>query len=418
MSVSIWKSIISQRLLSSNLNSVEEFRAKFLSAARESLRLLAEGLMNEEVEALSGKAFSRKCGQTGVSRSGSDPATVRIAGQRVRVRKQRLKQNGKEVSLKSYAALKQGDMLTDRVMNCMIAGISTRNYNELLEEVAGGLGLSKSTVSKVFVDGSRKALEHLETRSLQGKLWCALQVDAIHFAERSVIVVLGIESTGRKVILGLREGTTESSQVCIDLLQDLISRGLRTDAPFILVLDGGKGLSKAVREVFGKDFPVQRCMIHKSRNIQEYLPKFQHAEFRRRWAKIRRADRYSDARAEYFSLRKWLEATNTDALKSFDEAGEELLTVAKIGAGHVLRRSLISTNLIESLFARVRTICSRVKSWQPKKGQGPHDQIKRWCAVALLAAERNSSQIHGNAEVVAFIQRLREKTLQTQPQVA
>ncbi|MGZ3707277.1 MAG: IS256 family transposase [Bdellovibrionota bacterium] len=388
---------------------MQGFREQFLSQARDSLLKLAESLLEQEACEKAGPRYQRQgiSRQIRMTRAGSDPGTVRIGHQRVLIRKQRLKQGKQEVPLESYQALRRGDLLTARVLDCMIRGLSTRNYDELLDEISGGLGLKKSSVSRAFVAASREALEQLQTRDLSREIWGAIHIDAIHFAGRSLIVALGINGQGRKMVLGLNEGSTEGAQVCIDLLQSLIDRGLRTDLPFFFVLDGGKGLRKAVRDVFGECFPVQRCLIHKARNLEEYLPKRVHPEARRRWARLRRCERYSDAKKELIEIRHWLGTISTEAVASLDEAGEELLTVFAYGAGHVLRRSLVTTNLIESHFSQVRIKTARVRNWTNPHSKSK-DQIRRWCAVALLSAERRANYVKGNAELPTLLIRLHE----------
>jgi putative transposase len=398
-------------LLSAAEERAEAFRNSFLEQARESLLKLAEALMEQEACEKAGSRYQRHPGkEPRISRAGSDPGTIRVGGQRVLVRKQRLKQGDREVPLESYQALRRSDLLTTRVLDCMIRGLSTRNYDELLDEIAGGLGLSKSSVSRAFIDASRLALEQIRNRDLSREIWGAIHVDGIQFRTRSLVVALGINGQGRKMVLGLIEGNTESAQVCSDLFHSLIDRGLRTDLPFLFVLDGGKGLRKAVRDVFGSRFPVQRCLIHKARNLEEYIPKRLHSEARRRWARLRRCERYGDAKQELIAIRHWLGTVSTEAVSSLDEAGDELLTVFAYGASHVLKRSLITTNLIESLFAQVRRLTARVRNWSHPQSKHK-DQIQRWAAVALLRAEKNSNYIKGCAELPEFLTKLHKQSL-------
>jgi putative transposase len=420
MSLSIWQSLKEQAFrLSQELESrVQDFRTQFQTQARDSLLKLAESLMEQEAIEKAGPRYGRGASDSPrISRAGSDRGTVRIGHQRVVVRKQRLKQGGKEVPLESYKALRHADLLTARVVDCMIHGLSTRNYDDLLDEISGGLGLSKSTVSRAFIDGSRQALEHLQSRDLSQERWGAIQVDAIYFAKKSLLVALGITSTGQKRVLGVNEGNTESAQVCIDLFQSLIARGLRTDQPFLFVLDGGKGLRKAVRDVFGERFPVQRCLVHKARNLEEYVPKRLHFELRRRWARIRRCERHSDANKELKQLRQWLDTHSSEAVASLDEAEDELLTCFRYGANRVLRRSFMTTNLIESMFAQVRRITVRIRTWTHPKSPRP-DQIKRWTAIALLSAEKSATYVKGYADLESFIRSLADKDLHKEPQSA
>jgi putative transposase len=418
MSVPIWKYFKAQSqnwIITPTEARIQGFREQFREQARESLLKLAENLLEQEATQKAGPRYQRLRSATRIQRAGSDPGTVRIGGQRVVIRKQRLKQGDREVRLESYQALRRGDLLTARVLDCMVRGLSTRDYDELLDEISGGLGLSKSSVSRAFVVASREALERLHSRDLSREIWGAIHLDAIHFAGKSLVVALGITGQGKKMVLGMKEGSTEGAQVCIDLLQSLIERGLRTDLPFFFVLDGGKGLRKAVRDVLGDRFPVQRCLIHKARNLEDYLPKRVHPEARRRWERLRRCERMSDAKLELAEIRHWLGTISTEAVASLDEAGEELLTVFAFGANHVLRRNLVTTNLIESTFSQVRRVTHRVKRWSNPQSKAK-DQIRRWAAVALLSAESRASYIKGYAQLPEVLMRLHQQQLNSTQQ--
>jgi putative transposase len=304
-------------------------------------------------------------------------------------------------------------MLQGRVVKHMMSGVSTRDYDGLLDEVSGGLGLKKSSVSKAFVRGSREALESMNGRDLSGESWMAIMIDGIEFSGSCVIVALGISTTGKKLILGLKRGNTENSEVCKDLIQELAARGLQQDAPILFVLDGSKALQKAVRKVFGENQPIQRCVRHKERNILKYLPQQYHVEFRRRWKLLHGLARYDDAKLEYDRLMHWLGQRNQEALASLEEAGMETLTVLQLKAGPLLRKTLSSTNPIESAFDRVRSRTARVRNWKTGK-----DQIVRWAASTLLEAEKNFRTIRGYKEISSLLIELRNFNLQNQLKVA
>jgi transposase-like protein len=379
---------------------------------RDSALAFVYGLFVEEVEALCGPAFSRK-GADGYHRGGSDPGSVILEGQRLKVKKARIKKGGKDVELQSYAALQGFDLLQDRVLNHMLRGVSTRDYEPLLDEVSGGLGLKKSSVSKAFIRGSRQALDSINGRDLSGHQWAALMIDGIEFADASVIVVLGITVTGKKLILGLKRGDTENSETVKDLLQELVDRGLKHDEPFLLVLDGSKALRKAVRQVFGDSFPVQRCVRHKERNALAYLPKSDHPEFRRRWKLIHGMARYSEALQHLENLVNWLRNRNLEAAASVEEAEGETLTLVKLGASAALRKTLLSTNPIESGFDKVRSKTNRVRRWRKRS-----DQIERWTAASLQVVEKGFRSIRGAKDLPALIAEIRRKNLPTQAEAA
>ena len=201
--------------------------------------------------------------------------------------------------------------------------------------------------------------------------------------------------------LGLKQGDTENSEVCVDLLQSLIERGLPASSSLLFTIDGSKALRKALLKVFGREVPVQRCVRHKERNILGYLPKVRSQEFRRRWRKLHGNVSFDRAGRELKSLGKWLESINLEALNSLEEAGEETLTVIKLKCPGLLRKTLLSTNPVESAFSIVRQKSSRVKNW--KSGRG---QVSRWAAVALKEAEKSFRTVKGFREIPLFLQEL------------
>jgi transposase-like protein len=358
---------------------------------------LVMGLFAQEIEELCGPRFARK-GEKYSHRGGSDPGSVLLEGQRVAVTKPRVRKEGRDVELATYGALQGLDLLSDRIQQHMLVGVSTRNYDSLLEEIAGGLGLSRSSVSRAFVRGSRKALDAINGRDLSKESWIAVLIDSVSFGERVVTVAMGITRLGGKVILGLKEGDTENWEVCKDLLQSLVERGFPVTTKILFVLDGSKALKKAVRKIFGDQVPIQRCVRHKERNVLKYLPESHHAEFRRRWKAIHAMVQYVDAKRDYDRLVTWLGSINQAALESLLEADEETLTVIRLNTPAKLRKTLLSTNPIESSFDGVRTRSNRVKRWRAET-----DQVSRWAAATLLDVEKRFRRIRGYREIPLFL---------------
>jgi putative transposase len=302
-------------------DSTDQIRQMIHQQVRGAALAMIQDLLLDEVASLCGPTFSRK-GKEGLHRGGSDPGSVILEGKRIAIKKPRARKAGKDIELQSYAALQGYDMLQDRVVNHMMSGVSTRSYDGLLDEVAGGMGLQKSAVSKAFVKGSKEALEFLNGRDLSSHKWMAIMIDGIEFAGSCVIAAMGITIEGKKLILGLKLGDTENWEVCKDLLQEILLRGLQFDSPILFVLDGSKALKKAVGKVFGQKHPVQRCIRHKERNCLKYLPEQYHPEFRRRWKLLHGMSRYDDAKLEtrlsfrlgahYIDWRVLLELVSTD----------------------------------------------------------------------------------------------------------
>jgi len=368
-------------------------------------------LFNQEVEELCGPVFARK-GASFAHRAGSDPGSILAQGQRVSVKKPRAKKGGKEIELETYKALQSYDVLCERVLGHMIAGVSTRDYDGLLEDVSGGVGLKKSSVSSAFVKASRGALDELNSRDLKPHRFTSIMVDGVGFGDRTVIAALGITMTGEKLLLGLREGETESWEIARDLFESLIARGLKSDEPILFIIDGGKALKKAIQKVFAQ-MPIQRCVRHKERNILRYLPEDRHIEFRRRWKKLHGMNDFASAKREYDDLVFWLGHINHAALQSLEEAGLETLTVIKLNVPPQLRKTLLSTNPIESMFSIQKPKVSRVKNWR----SGPN-QVLRWAATSLLAAEKRFRKVRGHMHMPKLIEALKTFSIDLQSEVA
>ncbi len=238
-------------------------------------------------------------------------------------------------------------------------------------------------------------------------------IDGIEFSKRTVICVLGITSEGKKMILGLREGSTENAVIVTDLLQNLIERGLPQDSKKLFVTDGSKALRKSINDVFGQNSLVQRCIHHKERNILSYLPKEKHLEFKRRWKKLHGLEDYESAKKEHDSLLKWLKKISSEASESLKEAHLETLTVLRLKTPPLLRKTLSSTNPIESAFSIVRQQTGRVKNWK----KNPR-QISLWVAASLLHVEKKFRTIRGHKQIPLFIEEINKITLEKQMEIA
>jgi putative transposase len=368
-------------------------------------------LFREEIDQLCGRPFERK-GDTFAHRAGSDPGSILAHGQRVQVKKPRAKLKGKDIELQSYLALQNYDALSDTVMGKMLAGTSTRDYSAVLEELSGGMGLAKSTVSQAFIRASKGALDEVSSRDLSSYDFACIMVDGVGFADRTVIAALGITVTGEKLILGLREGETENWEVAKDLFESLVARGLKPEQKMLFVIDGSLALRKAITKIFGS-VAVQRCVRHKERNIISYLPADRHVEFRRRWKKIHAMNDIAPAKREYDDLVFWLGHINHAALMSLEEAKEETLTVIALGVPPMLRSTLQSTNPIESMFSIQKPKVARVKNWR----SGPN-QVLRWAATALLDAEKRFNKVRGYMHLGKLIESLKTFRIESKAEVA
>ena len=358
----------------------DELRERCRSAALE----FCEALLQQEVEALCGAPFARK-GEGQYHRGGSEETTVIVEDGKVRMRRPRVRGAEGEIALRTLEKLQEQDLLDERMRESMLLGVSTRNYGRVVNGYSKKLGISKSNVSRAFKRASQKELDCINQGSLEEHEFVALMIDGIEIAGTVVIAALGITSELKKVPLGLKEGDTENAAVVQDLLSSLEVRGFKLHCDKLLaILDGSKALKKGLKAVFGDKLIVQRCWLHKARNICAYLPKKLHGQLNWRMKRLMNLRSFSEAQKEYGTLRHWLEEISDAAAESLDEAGEELLTLHALGITGELRKSLSSTNLIESLFSVVRAALVRVKRHRLSS-----KQKLRWVASAILEHHRS-----------------------------
>jgi len=298
-----------------------------------------------------------------------------------------------EVPLATYAQLQTPRAHDVNSFRRMLAGISTREYEAAAEAVPEAFGLSKSSVSRRFVQASAAALQQFHTRRRDDRQWLVLLLDGKTFAEDQVVIALGVTTEGEKRILGLVQTATENKRTCATFLRELIERGFAAPHGLLVVLDGAKGLRAAVRDVFGDDAVVQRCQWHKRENVLRYLTKPEQVRWRRKLRDAYAHGGYEDAKRALQRLVKELAVLNESAARSLEEGLEETLTLHRLNLPDALRRSLHTTNLIESVMAQIERKTQRVDHWRTS------DQKQRWCAATLLHIEQNFRRIRGMAQL-------------------
>jgi len=333
---------------------------------------------------------------------GTAATELTFGGRRVQVRRPRVRRTtGGEATLPSVAAFRGRDPLTARMMQQLLAGVSTRQYEASLEARPSGRqarGSSKSAVSRTVVRRTRQRLQEQLTRRLEGLDIVALFVDGVVVAQQTVIVALGITRAGRKEPLGLRLGSTENAVVCTELLQDLLARGLTPDGRVLCVIDGGKGLRKALGDVLGDAAVIQRCQLHKGRNLDALVPKARQPYVRAALRRAYRATSAAAARRQLTALTTWLERNgHADAAASVREGLEETLTVLKLGLPPALRRFFATTNCIENLIGTLRHVTRNIKRWRDG------DMRRRWIGLGLLRAAEGFRRIKRHAELGALV---------------
>jgi putative transposase len=313
------------------------------------------------------------------------------------------------VPLPTFQVMASEDPLNRRIVEQMLVGVATRQYARSLEPLPATMttrGTSKSAVSRRFVAKTRAQLETWQSQPLDGLDLVGLLLDGVHVGEHCLIVALGIAADGEKHALGLWEGSTENATLCQSLLANLQSRGLRTDRSLLVILDGSKALRKAVRDLFGEVALVQRCQVHKLRNVLDHLPARQ-----RTWAKaiLQRAYRSTDiatARRLLLDLARRLETDHPSAAESVREGLDETLTVLGLNLPDTLRRSLTTTNAAESLISRTRHVKRNVKRW--RGGQ----MVVRWVAAGVLEAVKGFRRLKGHKAMPQLVAALRARDQQ------
>jgi putative transposase len=357
-------------------------------------------LMEEEVKRLAGERSQPQAERT-VNRWGKERGYCVVMGQKVPIERPRVRTTeDTEVRLGSYEMFHRGEPLTETVWEKLMLGLSTRKYGQAVREFTEAYGLEKSAVSEHFIEASRAKLKELMERRLNKLQLCALLIDATPFEGQQMIVALGIGQDGRKTILGLRQGASENATVVGELLGDLMNRGLDFSTPRLYVLDGGKALHAAVKKYAGESAPIQRCQVHKRRNVLDHLPDEQKPAVARKLNAAYALEDYAAAREALNGLHHELMHLNPSAARSLAEGLEETLTVHRLHVPPQLRLTLASTNVIESAFAIVERVCLNVKRWHSG------DQRERWIGSGLLVAEKQFRRIKGHKQLPLLLREL------------
>src|SRR5687768_17531710 len=387
--------------------SVQEALGELAGAAKEGLLAMSVGvglgvlceLLEAEVDEVVGPKGKHDPDRTAV-RHGHDAGEVTLGGRRVPVSRPRARtaDGEREVELDSYAHFAARDRLADVRLQRMLAGVSTRRYARTGEPVGTEIdavcrSTSKSAVSREFVSRTREHLLELMSRPLDDLRLAVVMLDGIELKGRCCVVALGIDTDGVKHPLGLWDGSTENATVATTLLANLVERGLDVEQGVLVVIDGAKALRKAVRDVFGTDTPVQRCVRHKERNVLGHLPERDRPLVRRRLRMAWALDDHDRALDQLRVLASELDRSHPGAAASLREGLEETLTVTRLGVRGRLKRTLASTNPCESMIETVRRVARNVKHWSSG------DMCLRWTAAGMLEAQAQFRKIIGHPDL-------------------
>jgi len=388
-----------------------------LSAGINALRELVE----DEIRELCGVKY-RNVADRALTRWGTTDSPIVLGGKRILIERGRVRDTHKksEVRLKTIDACNAQDLLAERQLESMLIGVSSRKF--VRSEEARLVGKknyadSKSSVSRNFVLKTRQKLDDWLHARIDTD-YPVLMIDGTVFKKATVIIVLGIDRAGNKRVLGAWDGSTENSRVCTDLLQNLIERGLRPEGVSMAVLDGGKAIHKAITDVFGANILIQRCQVHKQRNVLEYVPKELRHRVQWEMADAYKTADYATAKKTLESLGRWLAKDHESAARSLGEGLEETLLLHKLGITGALRKTLASTNLIENLNSRIKAQTARVRRWRNS------NMVMRWVYTGIAEAEKGFRRVKGYKDMNLLairIEEYREKgfiSLDTSPEVA
>lgn len=350
-----------------------------------------EALLELSACAIAGEKHQGKRGED-IYRNGHQQGKVTLAERKVHINKPRLRRKGSgtgtEVDIPVYEAMNSEPGMSERVLEIMMRGVSTRNYEHVISEMAETLGVSKSSVSREFIKSSGRELEEICERRFADVDFLVIYIDGMVFADHHVIAAVGVALDGTKHILGLCEGASENAASAVSLLESMVERGIDPSKKYLFVIDGSKALRSAVKRVFGDDQKVQRCRSHKVRNVCDKLPK----ELKGQVKTVMRAAYKLNADKGMAKLKKqaeWLKIEHPGAAASLLEGLEETFTINRMDLSSSLMRCLGTTNIIESPNSGVRQKTRRVSRWKNGK------MVMRWAASGFLATEKNFRKIMG-----------------------
>jgi len=353
-------------------------------------------MLENERTALCGQKFARNPEREFV-RGGHAPGELVMGGRRVSVQRPRARsRDGSEALLPSWNRFSRQDPLSERALEQMVIGVSTRNYKRSLEETPAMVttrGTSKSAVSRRFKAKTQAQLEEWRARDISKLDLVGIMIDGVAYADHIILVALGFDIEGEKHPLGLWEGTTENAATCKALLRNLLERGLPCDRALLFVIDGAKGLRKAIRHIFGNLAMIQRCQVHKRRNIREHLPPAQQARVKRALDQAYRCKDAATAEKLLRNLAAGLREQHPGAAASVEEGLEETLTVKRLGLHGSLAQILSTTNVIENLIGQTRDITHRVKRWRSGT------MILRWVTTSVDEASTHFHRMKGYREM-------------------
>ena len=371
-------------------------------------RMVAESVMLMEREEIAGPEYYPT--DPAFQKWAHEAGSIYLGDQKVPVTRPRLRHMEQgEVTLQSYARLRNSGAFSEELLEKILRGVSAQKYADTVLDAAHAIGVSPPAISRKVIDMTTAKLKAFQERSLKAFTPFALFLHTIHRGGEAFVVALGVDVSGEKMALGFWQGSSENHEICEALFRDLEQRGLALTRRILFVTDGGSGLIKALQARFGKKLVHQRCAIHKSRNLQRHLAKPYRPEAHRRLMTALEQTSYADARRMLRELEAWLRTKNESAAASLVEAFEELLTLHRVQVPPLLRKTLLSTNPIESMFSLVRHSERNIKRTRGSR------MLQRWLGTVLLACEGRFRSVKGYTEIAPVMARIEAEQAEPQP---
>jgi transposase-like protein len=381
-----------ERMLGTMVRVIHSGKQALDAVMLEMGRMVGESIMLMEREEIAGPDYHPT--DPDLQKWAHEDGSIFLGDQKVKVTRPRLRHVTQgELTLQSYARMRAPGAFSEELLEKILRGVSAQQYADTVLHAAGAFGVSPSAVSRKLVDLTATKLKEFQQRSLADYAPFAVFLDTIHRGGEAFLVALGVDLSGEKMALGFWQGSSENHEICEALFRDLERRGLALSKRILFVTDGGSGLLKALRARFGKNLVHQRCAIHKSRNLQRHLPKQDRKAAHHQLKTALEQTSYTDARQMLRELEAWLRSKNESAADSLLEAFEELLTLHRLKVPALLRKTLMSTNPIESMFSLVRHSERNIKRTRGSL------MLQRWLGTVLLYCEGRFKRVKGYAEI-------------------
>jgi putative transposase len=379
------------------INQPTDVKMSLLTQHLELCKMIINEMIEDNVVGYAGERYSHeKPKDSRYSRWGSNPGGVRIGDEKVHIEVPRLidNNNGETFSPGIYEKIKKNRAGEERIMAGMLHGLSTRNYKDVIDISGEAFGMSRSAISQRFIEHTTQALERFRSRQFEAHNFMGLLIDGINIGGEMMLIAMGITDKGQKIVLDFVQSATEHHGPIKTMLRQLIERGFKVEDGLICVIDGSKGIRKAIKDVFGEKAFIQRCTWHKRENVLNYLSEKHQEWFKTRYHEALSSTSYETALSALKKLIKELTPINVQAATSLAEGLEELLTLHRLAyltkdpsLVKYLSKSLSTTNCIENLNSNLRRTFGRVSHWTNS------DQRQRWMAAALLEIEPRLNKI-------------------------